>query len=401
MEAWKQSEAGKISKGHDWNSEFSVDKAATCITEGSKSIHCKNCDAVKDSTAIAAKGHTYGMTGAEIYICTVCGYEDESRKPAEEDKPDTDKPLDDKSDTDNPSEDSKPDIDKPSGDSKPDTDKPSGDSKPDSDKPSEIPSDGDDSADKPVAEDKFDISAEVSEGAPVRGAILGTLKAELLAATGIFTVDEKKAIESGAEVKVYISVKKLDADSIPTEDRTKIETAAKDTLGIDMSIEFMDLSLMKKVGTDVDKAVHEPGMSIDVSVKLPDSMINKTPGVVRIYRIIRLHEGVVDVINGTFDSKTSEFNFQTDKFSTYAIAYSDVKKDIVIKSQDDKTTLSLIGETLQLSAAPTETPKDESQKADATQSPKTGDETTAVFWMFVAMLGFTTIVVGNKRRNAS
>lgn len=46
--------------GHDWEEDFTVDQEATCTQEGSKSIHCKNCDAVKDSTVIPATGHAYG-----------------------------------------------------------------------------------------------------------------------------------------------------------------------------------------------------------------------------------------------------------------------------------------------------------------------------------------------------
>ncbi|MCI8610287.1 MAG: InlB B-repeat-containing protein [Clostridiales bacterium] len=45
--------------GHDWEDDYIIDKEATCITDGSKSIHCKNCEAVKDSTVIPATGHSY------------------------------------------------------------------------------------------------------------------------------------------------------------------------------------------------------------------------------------------------------------------------------------------------------------------------------------------------------
>lgn len=44
--------------GHDWEDEFTVDKEATATEEGSKSIHCKNCDEVKDVTAIPVTGTT-------------------------------------------------------------------------------------------------------------------------------------------------------------------------------------------------------------------------------------------------------------------------------------------------------------------------------------------------------
>ncbi len=71
--------------GHEWEEEFTVDKAVTCTEDGSKSIHCKNCDAVKDSTVIQTEGHQYGEwetvtspsctdKGSKKHECTVCHY---------------------------------------------------------------------------------------------------------------------------------------------------------------------------------------------------------------------------------------------------------------------------------------------------------------------------------------
>jgi LPXTG-motif cell wall-anchored protein len=45
--------------GHNWNSEFTIDKEATCTEDGSKSIHCKDCDVTKDSTVVSALGHSF------------------------------------------------------------------------------------------------------------------------------------------------------------------------------------------------------------------------------------------------------------------------------------------------------------------------------------------------------
>ncbi|MCC8357145.1 MAG: hypothetical protein LJU34_04755, partial [Oscillospiraceae bacterium] len=69
--------------GHDWETEYTLDKAATCTTEVSQSIHCKNCDEVKDSHVIPATGHSYGeavFTWAEDgksavvgFTCETCG----------------------------------------------------------------------------------------------------------------------------------------------------------------------------------------------------------------------------------------------------------------------------------------------------------------------------------------
>ncbi len=70
-------------KGHDWNTEYTVDVKPTCTTEGSESIRCKNCDAVKDSKAIKALGHKYDEwkttekatcteNGEKEHICRRC-----------------------------------------------------------------------------------------------------------------------------------------------------------------------------------------------------------------------------------------------------------------------------------------------------------------------------------------
>ena len=70
--------------GHEWEADFTVDKTANCTEEGSKSIHCKNCDAVKDSAVIDPHGHKFGEWkeneapdctngGGQERTCEICG----------------------------------------------------------------------------------------------------------------------------------------------------------------------------------------------------------------------------------------------------------------------------------------------------------------------------------------
>lgn len=42
---------------HQWETEPTIDKPATCTTEGSQSIHCSKCDAIQEVKAIPATGH--------------------------------------------------------------------------------------------------------------------------------------------------------------------------------------------------------------------------------------------------------------------------------------------------------------------------------------------------------
>lgn len=44
---------------HNYNNEFTVDKAPSCTEKGSKSRHCTRCDAKSDITEIPADGHSY------------------------------------------------------------------------------------------------------------------------------------------------------------------------------------------------------------------------------------------------------------------------------------------------------------------------------------------------------
>lgn len=59
--------------GHSWESEYTIDKEETCETEGSKSIHCSKCDAVKDSQTLSALGHDYGSSVTKAATCTEYG----------------------------------------------------------------------------------------------------------------------------------------------------------------------------------------------------------------------------------------------------------------------------------------------------------------------------------------
>ena len=59
--------------GHDWNTEWTVDKEASCSEEGSRSHHCKNCSEVKDRETIAKKAHNLTKVEAKAATCTEAG----------------------------------------------------------------------------------------------------------------------------------------------------------------------------------------------------------------------------------------------------------------------------------------------------------------------------------------
>jgi len=57
---WRYDHDSGLTKGHNWDKEFTVDRKATCTEDGRRSVHCANCEAVKYELKVTAKGHSYG-----------------------------------------------------------------------------------------------------------------------------------------------------------------------------------------------------------------------------------------------------------------------------------------------------------------------------------------------------
>lgn len=71
---------------HDWDTDYTIDKEATCTTNGSKSIHCKACGGVKPNSSVSIPAaHKWASVytvdreaictedGSKSIHCTTCG----------------------------------------------------------------------------------------------------------------------------------------------------------------------------------------------------------------------------------------------------------------------------------------------------------------------------------------
>ncbi|MCI5936212.1 MAG: Ig-like domain-containing protein, partial [Lachnospiraceae bacterium] len=214
--------------------------------------------------------------------------------------------------------------------------------------------------------------AEVAPDAPVMMATLNNAKSEIISAAAIFTDTEKTAITTGGQnARIWLEISKTDENQIMPTDKANIMNAAEQIMGENPDITYFDADLFKKVGNDSKIKISEPGIYIEVTIQIPDELLNHNRVMIREYQIIRLHEGAVTVIrNGIFNEDTKEFTFKTDKFSTYAIAYSDTPRPGSTSGGDggsggstiisvpvtnitvtpEKATLTKKGETLSLTA---------------------------------------------------
>ena len=360
--------------GHTWNDDYTVDTPATCTAKGSKSIHCKNCDEVKDSTAIDALGHDF--TGewkvTKKATCTEPGTKERKCSRCDEAETDTIPATGHTEVEDAAVAATCTTAGKTAGSHcavcnaviKAQEEIPAAghswsewisDGKQEKStcsvcgqKKYRSTDDGDDIG-------KIEKEAEVSPDSPFGGASLDTSKKDLIAAKGIFTPEEKAEVENGVNARIWVEISST--ENLTEENRQKIEALAKKLMGSDISnLTYFEAELFKSVtkdGVSTKSQISEPGAHIEISLRLPESLVSKDRFILRKYKVIRLHDGKVDSLDAEFDKETNTLKFVTDRFSTYAIAYTDNALASCVTLTPDSKTLTGKGETVQLIASVT------------------------------------------------
>lgn len=219
----------------------------------------------------------------------------------------------------------KPDDNKP-GDNKPGDNKP-GDNKPDDNKPgdntpstpSDTPNTPSDTpstpSDTPSTPDSDKVNAVIKADAGIN------IKAEVPVSGITFTEEEKKEIENGSTVSVSMEVKDVTA-TVSESDKKLVEDKVKEVLNNGVVGAYLDLTLLKKVGSLKEVSVTETAAGVVVKLDIPESLKNTDSSVERKYTVVRIHDGVAEALETSCENGV--ITFTTDKFSTYAICYEDV-----------------------------------------------------------------------------
>jgi hypothetical protein len=101
-----------------------------------------------------------------------------------------------------------------------------------------------------------------------------------------------------------------------------VESAAEASLGDNYTIQYMDISLFKQVGSAASQKVSKTGADITVTVGLSENMISSDENVSRKYAVISLSDGDVTNIEPTYEASAKTLTFSTNSFSTIAIAFT-------------------------------------------------------------------------------
>lgn len=206
-----------------------------------------------------------------------------------------------------------PDDSKP-GDSTP-SDTPSDtpdDNKPGDNTPSDTPNTP---SDTPSTSDSDKVNAVIKADDGIN------IKAEVPVSGITFTEEEKKEIENGSAVSVSMEVKDVTA-TVSESDKKLVEDKVKEVLNNGVVGAYLDLTLLKKVGSLKEVSVTETAAGVVVRLDIPESLKNTDSSVERKYTVVRIHDGVAEALETSCENGV--ITFTTDKFSTYAICYEDV-----------------------------------------------------------------------------
>lgn len=217
------------------------------------------------------------------------------------------------------------------------------------------------------------ISSEAQITGTVSVASLNTDIAELLDCVGL-TEEEKAAVCQGEQTKVILSV-----DSAkPTEKEKKLIGAKLGEYAIG---QYLNLGLQLKIGNH-SRNITEMTKPVSITITVPDNLVNKDTAKERTYRILRLHNGTVDVMDAVYDAASNKLTFETDRFSVYTLIY----KDTVVSNSTG---------TQQPMVQP-----DSNTPATATPvtAPKTGDESPVMESMILLLATAAILLVYAKKR---
>ena len=166
--------------------------------------------------------------------------------------------------------------------------------------------------------------------------------------------DENKAVKAGNKTQFVLSA----SGTTPTKEEIAL---IQSVLGNNVIGQYLNLNLTFKISGRADRQITDLSAPMYIAITIPQNLVNHDSSIERIYRIVRIHDGVATLIDGTYDAATNQFTFATDGFSTYALVYEDVN-----------TTLT-------------------------GRSPKTGDNSMWMVWTLILCAGCGALFAAGKR----
>ncbi len=126
-------------------------------------------------------------------------------------------------------------------------------------------------------------------------------------------------------MKIKVSINNKEESAVDTDVLNSMKTALTASQSTAKMAQYMDISL-DVIDRDTGEIIGNL-TAIDTRIKfkvaIPESLKNTDSKITRTYYIVRYHDGASDVIDASMN-EDGTLSFESDKFSTYALAYRDV-----------------------------------------------------------------------------
>lgn len=169
-------------------------------------------------------------------------------------------------------------------------------------------------------------SVKIVKGAPDASLTSGASKLK----TSVLTSGEQKAVDNGSNATVELRIRSIDSQ-VPQADKELVIA----NLGSYTLARYFNITLWKKVGNSPEKKVSKVKNPIAITLSIPEELRNAS----REYVFIHVHGKSASVLKD-LDSSTNTITVETDRFSTYALAYrenkSGAKKKVASAGSDQK-----------------------------------------------------------------
>lgn len=196
------------------------------------------------------------------------------------------------------------------------------------------------------------IIKDINQGENVPQTAISTLKEELESI--LLTDEEKQQAENGIDIRIILEVEEA-GDIVSAADKAAVEealnrlAAENSPAGADNFVigQYLNVDLYKLVG-GTRTYISETSRKIRVVIGVPDSLKN-AEAAARTFCIIRVHNGQTEILPD-LDGSADTITIETDRFSTYAIAYKDSVSPSRGGSRKDDEPKTGDGAPLELSA---------------------------------------------------
>lgn len=179
----------------------------------------------------------------------------------------------------------------------------------------------------------------------------------------------KEAVKNGKEITVNVKKDSIEESKV-SEDAEKV----KSVIGSDSKVAgYFDITVQVSIDGTYKGNITLLDNAYVITLDLPSDIPTVDSGYTRAYTVVRVHDGNAEKLETTLNDDGT-ITFKTDKFSTYAITYTDSEI--------------------------TSNPKTEDTDSKTTSNPKTGDNITIwIAIMAISGIGLLGTIKHFKKRD--